>query len=75
MKIKKQLIDGHWVDSVSNKTRDIINPFNQEIIARVTESNEVDAKLAINAARQAFDEGHWPTMPATERGQVVNRIA
>jgi len=73
--IKKQFIDGKWVVSESNKTRDIINPFNKEIIARVTESDEDDAKLAIAAARKAFDHGSWPTTPATERGQIVNKIA
>ncbi|HLR66580.1 betaine-aldehyde dehydrogenase [Virgibacillus alimentarius] len=75
MDIKKQFIDGKWVVSESNKTRDIINPFNKEIIARVTESDEDDAKLAIAAARKAFDHGSWPTTPATERGQIVNKIA
>ena len=75
MIIKQQFIDGKWVNSKSNETRDIINPFNQEVIARVTESNETDAREAIKAARYAFDHGEWPTTPATERGQVVNKIA
>src|SRR5699024_5290855 len=57
------------------ETREIINPFNQEVIARVVESNEADARAAIKAARHAFDFGDWPTTPATERGQIVNKIA
>src|SRR5699024_3491686 len=39
------------------------------------ESNEADARAAIKAARHAFDFGDWPTTPATERGQIVNKIA
>lgn len=73
--IKKQFIDGEWVNAKSNETRDIINPFNQEIIARVTESDEADTKAAITAARNAFDYGNWSTTPATERGHLVNKIA
>ncbi|MBM7599288.1 betaine-aldehyde dehydrogenase [Virgibacillus halotolerans] len=75
MIIKQQFIDGKWVNSKSNETRDIINPFNQEVIARVTESDETDARAAIKVARYAFDHGEWPTTPATERGHVVNKIA
>ena len=75
MNIKKQFIDGEWVLAESNETREIINPFNQEVIARVVESNEADARAAIKAARHAFDFGDWPTTPATERGQIVNKIA
>lgn len=75
MIIKNQFINGKWVNAQSNETREIINPFNQEVIARVAESNEADARAAIKAARYAFDHSDWPTIPATERGQVVNKIA
>ncbi len=72
---KKNYINGEWVASHSNATRDIINPFNQEIIATVTESDETDTKAAINAAREAFDSGKWAATPATERGHIVHIIA
>src|SRR5690625_3372028 len=75
MRVKQQFIGGKWVDSITNQSRDIINPFNQEVIAQVTESSEADAKLAIDAARKAFDQGDWSTMSATERGKIVNKIA
>ncbi len=75
MTIKKQFINGKWVLSESNERRTIINPYNQEVIAKVTESNETDTKAAIQAARKAFDNGDWPNLPATERGQIVHKIA
>src|SRR5699024_131005 len=75
MTILKQFIDGEWVYSTSDETRKIINPFNQDIIAEVTEGNEMDAKKAIQAARKAFDEGEWSTMSAVERGKLVRHIA
>jgi betaine-aldehyde dehydrogenase len=68
-------IAGQWVESVSKESREIINPFNQEVIAVVTEGNEEDAKKAIFAARDAFDNGTWTDTSATERGKKLLKIA
>ncbi|GAE26864.1 betaine aldehyde dehydrogenase [Halalkalibacter wakoensis JCM 9140] len=75
MTTKKMFIDGKWIDAISGQTRDIINPFNQEVIATVAEGNEIDTKAAIAAARKAFDQGDWATTPATKRGAIVCTIA
>lgn len=75
MEIKKQYIDGKWVTAATGATRTIINPFNQEVIATVTESNETDAQAAITAARKAFDYGDWSTLPTIERANMVRKIA
>ncbi|SFH40674.1 aldehyde dehydrogenase (acceptor) [Desulfotomaculum arcticum] len=72
---KKMFINGEWVDSLSKEVREIINPYNQEVIAKVSEGTAQDAKLAILAARKAFDNGDWATIPAYERGNMVNKIA
>lgn len=75
MDILKQFINGEWVLSETAEVRDIINPYDQEVIAKVTEGNREDAKLAIQAARQAFDHGEWPRTSSVERGKVVRKIA
>jgi betaine-aldehyde dehydrogenase len=75
MNIKKQFIDGKWIHSVSKQTKEIINPFNSEVIAIVAKGNEEDAKIAIRAARKAFDQGEWPNLLPTERSQIVRKIA
>ncbi|WP_437181948.1 betaine-aldehyde dehydrogenase [Salirhabdus salicampi] len=72
---KKMFINGEWVDSLTKETRQIINPFNQEVIAKVPEGNREDAKVAIEAARKAFDQGDWANTPANERGKIVYKIA
>lgn len=72
---QQQYINGKWVGAISGNTRDIINPFNQEVIATVPESDESDAKTAIAAARAAFDKGEWSSAPAIERGAIVRNIA
>ncbi|MDV2581656.1 betaine-aldehyde dehydrogenase [Alkalibacillus haloalkaliphilus] len=71
----KQYINGQWVDAKSGQTRDIINPYNQEVVATVPEGDDADAKEAISAAREAFDQGEWATLPAIERSQIVRKIA
>ncbi len=75
MNIKKQFIDGNWILANNKETREIINPYNQEVIATVTESDETDTQNAIKAARKAFDHGEWPTLPNIERGRIVRKIA
>src|SRR5690625_4545297 len=75
VEVLKQYINGKWVVSTTNETRDIINPYNQEVIATAAEGNQDDAKQAIEAARQAFDEGEWSNTPAPERGAMVRKIA
>lgn len=71
---KKMYIDGKWVDALSGKTREIINPYDSSVIAEVPEGDREDARAAINAARQAFDNGQWVSTPATERGRLVYRL-
>lgn len=68
-------IDGTWKPAASGNRREIINPFNQEIIASVPEGGREDAEAAILAARRAFDEGSWPRTPAKERGEILYRLS
>src|SRR5699024_12436562 len=72
---KLQFINGEWTLANQKKTREIINPFNKEVIAIVTEGDASDAKDAISAAKNAFDNGEWPKLPNIERGRIVRRIA
>ncbi len=75
MKTYQMYIDGKWTDADAGQTRDIINPYNAEVIARVPEGDRKDAQAAIAAARRAFDAGPWPRLPGSERGAYLRRIA
>lgn len=68
-------INGEFVDSVSKQTFDSINPFNQEIVARVARANAEDTKRAIAAAREAFDNGPWSRMPKEERSAMIKAVS
>lgn len=75
MKTYQLFLDGQFRDSISKETFDSINPFNQEVVARVARANAEDARIAIAAARKAFDEGPWPRMAREERSAMLKAIS
>ena len=73
--IKKMMfIDGKWVDSLSGKTMQIVDPGKNEVIAVVPLGGREDARRAIAAARKAFDEGEWRHTTPTEKGRMVSLL-
>jgi aldehyde dehydrogenase (NAD+) len=75
MQVHQRLyIDGDWVAPATNATLDVINPFTEEVIARVPEAREADIDRAVAAARVAFDTGPWPRMTAAERADVMAKL-
>ncbi|MCE5792638.1 betaine-aldehyde dehydrogenase [Staphylococcus pseudintermedius] len=72
---RRQYIDGEWVESSIKATREIINPYNQEVILEVAEGTEADVERAILAARRAFDEGRYANETGETKGQKVRAIA
>ena len=71
----KMFVDGKWVSSHTGETWDVINPANQEVIATVPLADEEDARMAIMAARRAFDKGPWRKMSQVERGKLLLALA
>ncbi|UXR78232.1 betaine-aldehyde dehydrogenase [Staphylococcus sp. IVB6227] len=72
---RRQFIDGEWVESSNQNTRDIINPYNQEVILTVAEGTTEDVERAILAARRSFDEGEYAQATAEYKGQKVRELA
>ncbi|MEX2461557.1 MAG: 5-carboxymethyl-2-hydroxymuconate semialdehyde dehydrogenase [Paenibacillaceae bacterium] len=68
-------INGKFVESVSRRVFQNINPFSNETINEVAEGFEEDIDLAVKAARKAFDEGPWRTMSVNERMKYMIKIA
>jgi hypothetical protein len=71
----ENFIGGKWLDSVSGKTFDTINPATGEVICNVAEGDKADIDLAVKAARTAFESGPWSKMDASERGRLLNKLA
>ena len=75
MRAYKMWIGGRWVDARGGATRDIVNPADGSVLARVPEATPDDVRDAVAAARTAFDEGHWPRMAARDRGTLLFKVA
>ncbi|XP_073526483.1 uncharacterized protein [Phyllobates terribilis] len=75
IKFTKLFINGDFVDSVSGRTFDTIDPRNGEVIAKVSEGDKDDVDLAVKAAREAFDHGPWPRMSGYQRGRIMAKLA
>src|SRR5688572_1466357 len=71
----KLLIDNRFVDSVSGKTFETVDPSTENVLTSVAEGDKADIDLAVAAARRAFESGPWSKMSARERGRVLLRIA
>ncbi|KAI9119051.1 hypothetical protein K1719_009726 [Acacia pycnantha] len=75
IKFKKLFINGQFVDSVSGKTFETIDPRTGDVIASVAEGTKEDVDAAVQAARHAFDSGPWPRMSGFERGRILMKWA
>ncbi len=55
---KNQLfINGKWVDPVKGqKTLEVVNPSNEQVIRKVSAATAEDIDIAVEAARKAFEQ-------------------
>ena len=68
----KFYIDGQWVEPVSLKTLDVINPANEEVVGKIALGGEADVDKAVKAARKAF--ATWSETSREERLDVMQRV-
>jgi betaine-aldehyde dehydrogenase len=68
-------VGGQWRHASDGGTREIINPADGSVADVVDEATDSDARDAVHAARDAFDEGSWPATPVAERAALLDRIA
>jgi aldehyde dehydrogenase (NAD+) len=65
-------IGGEWLEPVETYTT--IDPASEESLAEVGQATEDEVRLAVEAAREAFENG-WSTLPGSERAKYLFRIA
>lgn len=68
----KFYIDGQWVDPVTPKTLDVINPANEEVAGHISLGSEADVDKAVKAAQKAFETYSQTTRE--ERIELLERI-
>ena len=65
-------VNGQWVTSPSGDQQDVVNPANNEVLARVPLSTKSDVGRAVDAAAAAFPA--WRETPAEERIQYLFKL-
>jgi len=69
----QQFIGGRWVDSAAGETLEVINPANDEPVARVPASDADDVDRAVQAAAKAFET--WQKTTPQERMTALLKLA
>ncbi len=67
-------IGGKFVEALSGRYFDTIDPSNEEKLAEVAEAGAEDVEAAVAAARDAFDSD-WRAMRGRDRAKFLYRIA
>ena len=73
-KPKRMLIGGQWVEALSGRTFDSVNPATGKVIAQLAEGGAEDVDRAVAAARTAF-EGPWSKFKPFDRQALMLKIA
>jgi len=69
------VVGGREVESVSGETYERRNPGTGEVVGTFPRGDAADVELAVEAARETFDEGPWPRMSGAARGTILHSLA
>jgi aldehyde dehydrogenase (NAD+) len=67
-------INGQWRAPVAEQYRATADPSTGEELAMIAQADIEDTRLAIQAARDAFDDGFWPNMGPGERSRLLHQL-
>jgi alpha-ketoglutaric semialdehyde dehydrogenase len=71
--IHRLFIAGEWVESVSGRTFESLNPADRrDVVGRFQAGTAADAAMAIRAAEMALPR--WKATPAPKRGEILYRF-
>ncbi len=68
----KFYIDGQWVDPVTPKSLDVINPATEAVCGHISAGSKADVDKAVKAARKAF--ATWSQTSREERLEILQRV-
>lgn len=63
------------MNAANGNTFDTFNPATEEKITSIQSATKEDVDKAVGAARNAFDNGPWRRMAASERGRLLYKLA
>jgi aminomuconate-semialdehyde/2-hydroxymuconate-6-semialdehyde dehydrogenase len=71
----EHLIGTEWRPASDGATFDSHDPHDGAHLATVAKGTREDGSAAVTAARNAFDDGPWPTMSPKERAKILHDVA
>ena len=74
-KPQKLLIGGKRVDATSGETFEVLDPSTNAILTHVPKGGKEDINCAVQAARNAFENGPWRKLTVSERGKRLWKLA
>src|ERR1700678_2942021 len=67
-------IGGQWVAPSSDATINVIDSDTEQLYFTVPEAQAADISRAVEAAREAFDNGPWPRLTHEQRAEYLRAI-
>jgi (Z)-2-((N-methylformamido)methylene)-5-hydroxybutyrolactone dehydrogenase len=71
----KMFIGGEWVEPSSGQWFESYDPYAGKPWALLPRGSAPDVNAAVDAAHLAFSQGEWPKLTASQRGQLLRRLA
>lgn len=75
LKTYQLYINGRWCNASDGATFESVNPANNESWAVMPAASEVDVNQSVASAQRALYDGEWGAMTATQRGNLLRRLA
>ena len=67
-------INGQWLGVDARQAEDVINPATGAVLASVAACGAEDVDLAVEKAREAFEDGRWSRLHPAARKDVLIRL-
>ncbi len=67
-------INGQWRTPLAEQYRPTIDPSTNQTLGMIAQADIEDTRLAIAAARNAFDDGYWANMAPGERSRLLHAL-
>jgi len=67
-------VGNEWIRPASGEFEAVVDPSTEAVIAEAPVGSARDADQAIGAAREAFDSGPWPQLPAKARAVKLQQL-
>ncbi|WP_286240514.1 aldehyde dehydrogenase family protein [Neptuniibacter halophilus] len=65
------LVGDQWLSAADGRTIDVVNPSDGEVITRVPAAGKAEMDLAVQTARQTFDDSAWSRIKPVDRQKLL----